>query len=124
MALRLGIDTGGTFTDAALLADGGRVVATAKALTTPHDLVLGIRAALSGLTAADFNTVSLVGLSTTLATNAVVEGHGAAVGAVLLGYRSAQIERSGIAALVESANVITLDAAHDEINLPQATVTA
>ena len=37
----LGLDTGGTFTDAVLLADG-RVIAGAKALTTPWDLALGI----------------------------------------------------------------------------------
>jgi N-methylhydantoinase A/oxoprolinase/acetone carboxylase beta subunit len=33
--LWLGFDTGGTFTDAVLLADGRRVVASAKALPTP-----------------------------------------------------------------------------------------
>ena len=38
----LGLDTGGTFTDAVLLADGRRVVASAKSLTTPWDLAIGI----------------------------------------------------------------------------------
>ena len=40
--LWLGLDTGGTFTDAVLLADGHRVVASAKSLTTHWDLAIGI----------------------------------------------------------------------------------
>ena len=42
----LGLDTGGTFTDAVLLADVRRVVATAKSLTTPWDLAIGIGRAI------------------------------------------------------------------------------
>ena len=42
MSLRLGIDTGGTFTDAVLLDDAERVIASAKALTTRHDLAVGV----------------------------------------------------------------------------------
>ena len=44
--LWLGLDTGGTFTDAVLLADGRRVIASAKALTTPWNLALGIGEAI------------------------------------------------------------------------------
>jgi activator of 2-hydroxyglutaryl-CoA dehydratase len=44
--LWLGFDTGGTFTDAVLLADGRRIIASAKALTTPWDLAIGIGKAL------------------------------------------------------------------------------
>ena len=40
--LWLGLDTGGTFTDAVLLAGGRRVIASAKALTTPWNLAIGI----------------------------------------------------------------------------------
>ena len=55
MGLWLGIDTGGTFTDAVLLAEGRRVVASAKALTTHWNLAIGIgnaiRAVLDGAAA-------------------------------------------------------------------------
>ena len=76
--LWLGLDTGGTFTDAVLLAGGRRVIASAKALTTPWNLAVGIgkaiRAVLDLLPAgAGRGDVSLVSVSTTLATNAVVE---------------------------------------------------
>ena len=46
----LGIDTGGTYTDAALIDAGTReVLQTAKALTTPSNLLTGILAAIDGL---------------------------------------------------------------------------
>ena len=44
--LWLGLDTGGTFTDAVLLADGRQVIASAKALTTPWNLAIGISEAI------------------------------------------------------------------------------
>ena len=39
MALSLGVDTGGTYTDAVLIRDERDVIATAKALTTRHDFL-------------------------------------------------------------------------------------
>jgi N-methylhydantoinase A/oxoprolinase/acetone carboxylase beta subunit len=97
----LGLDTGGTFTDAVLLADGRRVIQSAKALTTPWDLAIGIgkaiRAVLESLPAgAGRADVSLVSVSTTLATNAVVENRFSPVCALLIGFDEAMVERSGI----------------------------
>jgi N-methylhydantoinase A/oxoprolinase/acetone carboxylase beta subunit len=99
--LWLGLDTGGTFTDAVLLADGRRVVASAKALTTPWNLAIGIgqaiRAVLGELpSTAGRGDVGLVSVSTTLATNAVVENRFSAVCTLLIGFDEAMIERSGI----------------------------
>ncbi len=45
-ALWLGLDTGGTYTDAVLLAGGRRVIASAKSLTTHWDLAVGVREAI------------------------------------------------------------------------------
>ena len=42
MALRLGIDTGGTYTDAVLVDDANKVLLAVKSLTTRHDLTIGI----------------------------------------------------------------------------------
>lgn len=99
--LWLGLDTGGTFTDAVLLADGQRVIASAKALTTPWNLAIGIgnaiRAVLgllpSGTSRAN---VSLVSMSTTLATNAVVENRFSPVCTLVIGFDEAMVERSGL----------------------------
>src|SRR5450755_4025311 len=98
--LWLGLDTGGTFTDAVLLADG-RVIASAKALTTPWNLAIGIgqaiRAVLALLPAgASRQDVSLVSVSTTLATNAVVENRFSPVCTLLIGFDDAMVERSGL----------------------------
>ena len=77
MKLGLGIDTGGTCTDAVLYDfDGKTVVAAAKAVTTKEDLKVGILAAIDSLPAARLPEVVRVALSTTLATNACVENKG------------------------------------------------
>ena len=48
MTLVIGLDTGGTYTDAALLdAAGGRVLAIGKALTTRDDLSIGLGVAIA-----------------------------------------------------------------------------
>ena len=81
MKLKLGIDTGGSYTDAVLVeCDTGEVISKAKARTTKEDLTKGIAEAISRLGIEHTEHVTLVCLSTTLATNAVVEGKGAAVG--------------------------------------------
>jgi N-methylhydantoinase A/oxoprolinase/acetone carboxylase beta subunit len=98
--LWLGLDTGGTFTDAVLLAGGRRIAASAKALTTPWDLAIGIggaiRAVLSALPAGRRADISLVSVSTTLATNAVVEGRFGAVCTILIGFDAAMAARTGL----------------------------
>jgi N-methylhydantoinase A/oxoprolinase/acetone carboxylase beta subunit len=99
--LWLGLDTGGTYTDAVLLADGRSVVASAKALTTPWNLAIGIskaiRAVLDGLPRGSGRpAVTLVSVSTTLATNAVVENRFSPVCTLLIGFDDAMAERSGL----------------------------
>src|SRR3984893_9575346 len=99
--LWLGLDTGGTFTDAVLLDDGRRVAATPKAVATPWKLAIGssnaIRAVLDLLPAgASREQVSLVSVSTTLATNPVVENRFSPVCTLLIGFDDAMVERSGL----------------------------
>jgi len=111
--LKLGIDTGGTYTDAVLVDRDDLVVAAAKSLTTRHDLTLGIGAVLDGLPAALLDGVELVALSTTLSTNAVVEGRGAPVAVLLPGYGAAQVERSGLLKIFDADFVHVLGGGHD-----------
>jgi len=88
MAIALGIDTGGTYTDAVLIEyETDRVLATAKALTTKQDLTIGIRQAIDKVLAQQLGPICLVSLSTTLATNAIVEGKGAPICVLLIGYQ-------------------------------------
>ena len=89
MVLGLGIDTGGTFTDAAVVdIDTRKVIAKAKAPTTYHDLSVGIASAIEqviNIGNFDVKGISLVGLSTTLATNSILTGKGGEVGLVGMG---------------------------------------
>lgn len=71
----LGIDVGGTNTDGVLIDLGERrVLSFAKASTTKDDLAKGIDDVLKRLDRIYFPRISLVSLSTTLATNSIVEG--------------------------------------------------
>lgn len=84
MTLGIGIDTGGTYTDSVIVTlSTGEVLSKAKALTTPADLGKGIRASLEQLDPDLFERVTLTALSTTLATNSVVENRGSAVGLIM-----------------------------------------
>ena len=86
----LGVDTGGTFTDAVILdlADYS-LVAKAKSPTTHKDLSIGLYESvrkvfeISGM---DPSEISLAGISTTLATNSVLEGKGGDVGLIFIGW--------------------------------------
>src|SRR3954447_18365768 len=74
----LGVDVGGTFTDA-VLATGGRLV-TAKAPTTPADQSEGVMAAIGAALAragAEAAAVETFAHGMTVATNALLEGRGA-----------------------------------------------
>ena len=102
MAILLGIDTGGTYTDAVLYDEDrteNRIIASAKSLTTKHDLTIGIGGAVAAVLAeADTKgtDISLVSISTTLATNALVEGQGRRVCLVFLGFDEADLGRAGL----------------------------
>jgi len=90
----LGIDTGGTYTDCVLVnAETRHVIATTKTLTTRHDLTECILAALDDLLPEDPKQIRLVAISTTLATNAIVEGKGRPVALFLLGYDPDLVKR-------------------------------
>ena len=109
----LGIDTGGTFTDAVLLDDRKQVIAAAKSLTTRFDLAVGIGGALDKLPQDALDKVALVSLSTTLTTNSVVEGKGSPVCVLLAGYDAAQIKASGMVELLGADAIVSLPGGHD-----------
>jgi N-methylhydantoinase A/oxoprolinase/acetone carboxylase beta subunit len=117
MAIFLGVDTGGTYTDAALLDnDTDRVLGKAKSLTTRRDLALGIgRAVDAALAAAGVAPcdVAMVSLSTTLATNALVEGQGGRVALVFIGFDAGDLERGGLREALGGDPVIVLDGGHN-----------
>ena len=86
----LGIDTGGTFTDAVIVdLDDYSVVAKKKSPTTHQDLSIGLYNSVDAVfrsTDIRPSDISLVGISTTLATNSILEGSGGEVGLILIGW--------------------------------------
>jgi N-methylhydantoinase A/oxoprolinase/acetone carboxylase beta subunit len=117
MTVALGIDTGGTYTDAVLVEHGsGEVLAGAKALTTRHDLSVGIGEAVAVVLAGQAMSpaeIDLVALSTTLATNAIVEGQGSPVCLLLIGYDRALIQQYGFERDLVTRDVVYLRGGHD-----------
>ena len=97
MPLLLGIDTGGTYTDAVIYDEERGVIAAAKALTTRHDLGVGLSEAAREVLAQSETPpadIAMVSISTTLATNALVEGQGGRVALVLVGFASNSSQRA------------------------------
>lgn len=91
MAIVLGIDTGGTYTDGVILnRETKEILASTKALTTHENLIEGISNTIRQLSYDDLAQVDYVALSTTLATNAIVENKGCRVGLLMLGYEPEQ----------------------------------
>ena len=115
MALLLGVDTGGTYTDAVLIRDEEHVIASAKALTTRHDLAIGVGGAVravleqAGVNAAD---VSMASLSTTLATNALVEGQGGRVALIYIGFREKDLDGHGLKDALKGDPFVVLNGGH------------
>lgn len=86
MAYDLGIDAGGTYTDSVLIRKSdGKIVCSNKALTTYPDPLEGIKKSVDGLDPEKLRLVSTVSVSTTLATNTILEKTGYPVGLILIG---------------------------------------
>jgi len=117
MAYLLGVDTGGTYTDAVILDEtADAVIGKAKSLTTRADLALGIgRAVDAALAGAGVqpSQIAMVSLSTTLATNALVEGQGGRVALIVIGFDADDLERGGLVEALKGDPVVRLAGGHN-----------
>jgi len=115
MAILLGVDTGGTYTDAVLMEGDENIIASSKALTTKHDLSIGIGEAVQDVLTKSSkrpSEIAMASLSTTLATNALVEGQGEKVGLVAIGFSNKDLERHGLSKAMKGDPIIVLDGGH------------
>jgi N-methylhydantoinase A/oxoprolinase/acetone carboxylase beta subunit len=86
MSYSLGIDAGGTYTDAVLLRDDDdTIVQSSKALTSYPNPLDGIKKSIDGLDPLCLKKVKVVSVSTTLSTNSILEGTGSPVAMILIG---------------------------------------
>ncbi|MBN1835604.1 MAG: hydantoinase/oxoprolinase family protein [Spirochaetales bacterium] len=114
MAVLLGIDTGGTYTDAVLFDPETGVLASAKALTRRYDLTIGIEQAVERVLEGQAGLeIELVSLSTTLATNAVVEGQGSPICLLLIGHPNDALEQCGLGRAIGTDPVVFVRGGHD-----------
>lgn len=115
MARKLGIDTGGTYTDAVLFSHDEGVLASAKALTTKHDLSICVGKAIGAVLEKlqDQTPIEFVSISTTLATNAVVEGQGSPVCLLMIGHNEKALDRAGLGTALGQDPVVFLNGGHD-----------
>lgn len=116
MECGLGIDTGGTYTDAVIYDfKSRRIISAAKSVTVKENLTLGITKALSQLPRELFAGLKLVSLSTTLATNACVEGKGGRAALVLIGCDGDIVGKHGPRyGLPPLAEIILVDGGHNQ----------
>ncbi len=112
----LGVDTGGTYTDAVIYDEGSNsLLAKAKAPTTHDDLAVGIGQAIERVLAAgsvDPSALGFVSLSTTLATNALVEGRGRPAALVMIGFEEAVLDRGGLREAIGRDSVVMVAGGH------------
>lgn len=112
----LGVDTGGTYTDAVIYDEGSStLLAKAKAPTTHDDLAVGIGEAIARVldaAAIDSGAISFVSLSTTLATNALVEGRGRPAALVMIGFEEAVLDRGGLRNAIGRDSVVMVAGGH------------
>lgn len=96
MRIGIGIDTGGTYTDAVIYDFSDRkILSAAKALTTKNDLSVGIKNALDNLDSTLLPQAEIISLSTTLATNACVENKGGRAKLLFIGVDEDIVSRFG-----------------------------
>jgi N-methylhydantoinase A/oxoprolinase/acetone carboxylase beta subunit len=116
MSILLGVDTGGTYTDAVLIKDETKILASAKALTTRGDLAVGVGNAVQAVlndSGALPSDIVMTSLSTTLATNALVEGKGGKVCLIFIGFSEKDVTRQGLGIALKGDPLIILDGGHD-----------
>ena len=118
MSLALGIDTGGTYTDAVVVDHvTGCVLSSSKALTTHHNLAISVGNAIDsvlGKQAVSPAQVELVALSTTLATNAIVEERGSPISLLLIGYDPVLMQQYGLERELVTRDLVYLRGGHNE----------
>ncbi len=96
MSLAMGLDAGGTYTDAVIYdLTSDTLLASAKAPTTPPTYVEGVAGAVAKLPSELCAKVAYAAISTTLATNAIVEGRSAPAGLILIGHDEHDLQRVG-----------------------------
>ena len=94
-----------------LLREESEIITSAKSLTTREDLALGIESAVQSVLNASALSpaqISMASLSTTLATNALVEGQGERIGLIYIGFRDGDVAKNNLSEALKGDPVLEL----------------
>ena len=117
MKIGIGIDTGGTYTDAVIYDFQSKtILGTSKALTTKDDLSIGILESLDALPAESVKAAEIISLSTTLATNACVEDKGGSAKLIFFGGDRNVIDKVGKEYGLPPANEMYIQESHTKFS--------
>jgi N-methylhydantoinase A/oxoprolinase/acetone carboxylase beta subunit len=107
-----------------LLDDERGVIASAKALTTRNDLSIGIREAIDAVLPPVLPDIGLVSISTTLATNAIVEGQGRPICLLLIGYDADLLGELASETIIPRERIVLIRGGHDGAGVETAPLAA
>ena len=118
MSLILGFDAGGTFTDSVVFNSvSKKIISEGKSLTTNTDLSKGIKdsieISLNKISFDDQKNIKLVVLSSTLATNSVVNSTGCRVGLILVGFDQSILKNKILFDSCNNGQIILISGGHD-----------
>ena len=118
MSLILGFDAGGTFTDSVIFNSVTKeVISEGKALTTNNDLSKGIKnsieISLDKISSNNHKKIKLVVVSSTLATNSVVNSNGCRVGLILVGFDHSILKNKILSEACNNGEIILINGGHD-----------
>ena len=118
MSLILSFDAGGTFTDSVIFNTVTKqIISEGKALTTNYDLSKGIKdsieISLEKISFHDQKNIKLVAISSTLATNSVVNSTGCRVGLILVGFDNSILKNKILSESCNNGEIILINGGHD-----------
>ena len=118
MSLILGFDAGGTFTDSVVFnTETKKIISSGKALTTNFDLSQGIKKSLNvtlkDLPIRDKKNIKQIIVSSTLATNSLINSNGCRVGLILVGFDKSILENQLLVDACNNGNICLIKGGHD-----------
>ena len=118
MSLIIGFDAGGTFTDSVVFnTETKKIISSGKALTTNFDLSEGIKNSLN-VTLKDQSIINKKNIkkiivSSTLATNSLINSNGCRVGLILIGFDKSILENQLLIDACNNGNICLIKGGHD-----------
>ena len=118
MSLILGLDAGGTYTDSVIFdSKTQKIISEGKSLTTNFDLSIGIKKSmeisLSKIPIINQNKIKLIVVSSTLATNSVVNSTGCRVGLILAGFDQSILKNQKLLNVCKNGEIFLTPGGHN-----------